>query len=102
MLIKKHGSFYLRNGWPTKCINAVSHEPYIFSPSAEHEAVDELGVGRVMVKAMRYWMNVLGLSSETHNARGVNTQLTDDWDLMGASQKPCDKYRQCNSLVLGI
>lgn len=91
MLIKKHGSFYLRNGWPTKCINAVSHEPYIFSPSAEHEAVDELGVGRVMVKAMRYWMNVLGLSSETHNARGVNTQLTDLAQLIVENDIYCQK-----------
>ena len=91
MLIKKHGSFYLRNGWPTKCINAVSDNEYVFSPNAEHEAVDELGVGRVMVKAMRYWMNVLGLSEETHNQRGVNTQLTNLAQLIAENDIYCQK-----------
>lgn len=91
MLIKKHGSFYLRNSWPTKCINAVIANPYIFSPNSEHEAVDELGVGRVMVKAMRYWMNVLGLSDENHNQRGVYTQLTDLANLIAENDLYCQK-----------
>ena len=55
MQINKHSSFYLRNGWPTKIIDAIPGNPYIFSPANELAAVDSLGVGRVMVKAMRYW-----------------------------------------------
>lgn len=91
MIIKKHGSFYLRNGWATKSINAVINNPYIFSPNSEHEAVDELGVGRVMVKAMRYWMNVLGLSYEVHNQRGVFTQLTDLAKMIHKNDLYCQK-----------
>ena len=91
MLIKKHGSFYLRNGWPTKCINAVSDNEFVFSPNAEHEAVDELGVGRVMVKSMRYWMSVLGLSVEVHNPRGVKTRLTELAELISENDIYCQE-----------
>ena len=60
MQINKHSSFYLRNGWPTKIIDAIPGNPYIFSPANELAAVDSLGVGRVMVKAMRYWAYTTG------------------------------------------
>ena len=52
-----HGSFYIRNGWPTKIIDAMDiqgRSSYIFSPNNELSAVDQIGVGRVMVKALRY------------------------------------------------
>lgn len=52
MQINKHGSFYLRNGWPTKIIDVIIQNKYVFSPANEREAVDALGVGRVMVKAI--------------------------------------------------
>ena len=63
MQISKHGSFYIRNGWPTKIMDAL-REPHIFSPNNELYAVDTIGVGRVMIKAMRYWATVLGIASE--------------------------------------
>ena len=76
MQINKHGSFYIRNGWPTKIIDAITSNPYIFSPNCELQAVDEIGVGRVMIKAMRYWSAVLGLSVETKTPQGVMHSLT--------------------------
>lgn len=54
MVINKHGSFYLRSGWGTKIIQAVEEDDTIFSPSNEQEAVDRIGLGRVMIKALRY------------------------------------------------
>ncbi len=51
MQINKHGSFYIRNGWPTKAIDAITNDAFIFSPNNELNAVDEIGVGRVMIKA---------------------------------------------------
>ena len=71
MQINKHGSFYIRNGWPTKIIDAIKADPYIFTPSSELNAVDTIGVGRVMIKAMRYWAVVLGLSEETKTQNGI-------------------------------
>ena len=80
MQIGKHGSFYIRNGWPTKIIDAMDSQTqssYIFSPNNELDAVDQIGVGRVMIKAMRYWAAVLGITDETKNQQGVEHSLTD-------------------------
>ena len=77
MQINKHGSFYLRNGWPTKIIDVIIQNRYVFSPANEREAVDALGVGRVMVKAMRYWAYATGLTVEDKDQQGVLHSLTE-------------------------
>ncbi len=76
MLLNKHGSFYIRNGWPTKIIDGIQKDGHIFSPNNELTAVDELGVGRVMVKAMRYWTQAIGLSTEEKSQQGIENILT--------------------------
>lgn len=76
MQINKHGSFYIRNGWPTKIIDALSIDKQIFSPNKELEAVDTIGVGRVMIKAMRYWASVSGIATEKKGQQGVFHELT--------------------------
>ncbi len=76
MLINKHGSFYIRNGWPTKIIEAIQADNLIFSPNSELDAVDSIGVGRVMVKAMRYWASSMGISEETKTQQGVLCNLS--------------------------
>lgn len=79
MQINKHGSFYIRNGWPTKIIDTVDEQTqstYIFSPNNELDAVDRIGVGRVMVKALRYWAAVLGITDESKTQQGVMHSLT--------------------------
>lgn len=80
MQVNKHGSFYLRSGWPTKIIDTMdahTHESYIFSPNNELAAVDQIGVGRVMVKSMRYWASVLGITDESKTQQGVLHSLTE-------------------------
>ena len=77
MLLNKHGSFYIRNGWPTKIINAINKDKLIFSPNRELDAVDTIGVGRVMVKALRYWSTALGIAKEEKTTSGVFTSLTN-------------------------
>ncbi len=76
MQINKHGSFYMRSGWVTKIIDAINSDEMIFSPNNELSAVDRIGVGRVMIKAMRYWSIVLGVSNESKVQRGVIHQFT--------------------------
>jgi len=71
MVLNKHGSFYMRSGWGTKIIDAVENDPHIFSPRNEQQAVDELGLGRVMIKALRYWAVVMGLTSEGKDSEGI-------------------------------
>lgn len=49
----RHESFALRYGWLTKGYNAFTADPEIFK---KDEATVELGVGRNMVNAIKYWL----------------------------------------------
>ena len=76
MQINRHGSFYIRNGWPTKIIDAIRTDSHIFSPNNELLAVDTIGVGRVMIKSMRYWATAMGIAAERKDQQGVYHELT--------------------------
>lgn len=89
MQINKHGSFYIRNGWPTKIMDAVSDDALIFSPNKELDAVDDIGVGRVMIKAMRYWATAMGLTVESKTQSGVSHELTELGVLLANSDPYC-------------
>jgi len=82
MVINKHGSFYLRNGWGTKIIQAVETDEMIFSPSNELQAVDKIGLGRVMIRALRYWSNVSGLTKEVKVQGGIKEERQPLFDLI--------------------
>lgn len=90
MVINKHGSFYLRSGWGTKIIQAVEADDMIFSPANEQEAVDSIGLGRVMIKALRYWADASGLTTEEKVQGGIVERRTDLFDLIEAN----DRYFQ--------
>ena len=90
MVINKHGSFYLRSGWGTKIIQAVEADNMIFSPANEQEAVDRIGLGRVMIKALRYWADASGLTTEEKVQGGIAERRTDLFDLLEAN----DRYFQ--------
>ena len=90
IVINKHGSFYVRNGWPTKILDAISNNESIFSPNKELEAVDEIGVGRVMIKSMRYWASALGIAKEHKTSQGVLLKPTP----LGELTKKYDPYFQ--------
>lgn len=90
MVINKHGSFYLRSGWGTKIIQAVEADNMIFSPANEQEAVDRIGLGRVMIKALRYWADASGLTTEEKVQGGIAKRRTDLFDLLEAN----DRYFQ--------
>lgn len=90
MVINKHGSFYLRSGWGTKIIQAVEADDMIFSPANEQEAVDKIGLGRVMIKALRYWADASGLTTEEKVQGGIAERKTDLFDLLETN----DRYFQ--------
>ena len=90
MVINKHGSFYLRSGWGTKIIQAVEADDMIFSPANEQKAVDEIGLGRVMIKALRYWADASGLTTEEKVQGGISEKRTALFDLIEAN----DRYFQ--------
>lgn len=61
--LKGHESFIIRDGWLTKGIKEVHHDPKLFSINS---GADVLGVGTNMAKSIRYWMRTAGLTSESN------------------------------------
>lgn len=82
MIVNKHGSFYMRSGWGTKILHAVNEDAYIFTPTKEQEAIDEIGLGKIMIKALRYWSNAMGLTVELKHGNGIEQQPTSLFDLI--------------------
>lgn len=82
MVVNKHSSFYMRSGWGTKIIKAVDERPYIFSPTNEQMAVDNIGLGRIMIKALRYWSVSLGLTKESKGQEGIIQQKLPLFELL--------------------
>lgn len=79
MRFKAHGSFFIRKGWLGKGLRAIneSQPPYIFNPGNVGLAMDELGLGKNMVGALRYWMKTLGLISENRHDKSMSGEQTD-------------------------
>ena len=79
MEFNKHGSFYVRQSWPMKAVDAIhSGKDNIFSPQNELLAIDELGVGRVMVRSLRYWLRAMKLAEESKDSKGnIQHKLLD-------------------------
>lgn len=61
MAFAKHETFYIRDGWLYKGLTAVADNPNIFLDDA---APEMLGLGKNMVRSLRFWMQASGLSEE--------------------------------------
>ncbi len=96
MIVNKHGSFYMRSGWGTKIIQAVNENDMIFTPSNEQMAIDNIGLGRIMIKALRYWSVALGLTMENKLPEGIQQAPTDLFRILDEN----DKYFQKNGSLL--
>ena len=55
-----HESFPCRYAWLPKAVVALHQRPQIFAD--EREAMSELGVGKNMVRAIRFWILVMGIA----------------------------------------
>jgi len=74
MYFAKHETFHIREGWLTKGLLSIQEEPRIFLDS---HAPQELGLGKNMVRALRFWMQATGLAIETFDA-GLKVQVATD------------------------
>ena len=97
MVINKHGSFYLRNGWGTEIIQAIDEDDMIFTPSNELKAVDNIGLGRVMIKALRYWAEATEIVFENKVQGGIQAQKTELFKLIDARDR---YFQRLGSLLL--
>lgn len=61
-LLVGHSSFYLRNGWIKKGVEYVqkNKDENIFSKN-NIKAIDELGIGSVMVQSLKFWLIMLDI-----------------------------------------
>ncbi len=56
-----HESFAVRYGWLPKLYEAATEDPDLFS--SDERAILTLGLGRNMVKSIRFWGDALGLTT---------------------------------------
>jgi len=74
MYFAKHETFHIRDGWLYKGLKAVQSEPGIF---LEDNAPERLGLGKNMVRALRFWMQATGLTQEQFQDRRRVQTLTE-------------------------
>lgn len=75
MKFRAHDTFFIRKGWLSKGMERVVDKPDLFVDKEENP-MDILGIGANMVKALRYWLQAVGLTSETVSGRRIQA-LTD-------------------------
>ena len=63
MKFRAHDTFFIRKGWLSEGMRCVSNKPDVFVDRNENP-MDVLGIGANMVKALRYWLQVVGLTEE--------------------------------------
>ncbi|WP_446868059.1 DUF4007 family protein [Phormidesmis sp. 146-12] len=64
----RHETFHVRFGWLKKGFDAASHDPEIF---LREDASVRLGVGKNMVRSIRYWCLAFKVLEEQATLRGV-------------------------------
>lgn len=71
-----HGSFYLRSGWVKKGVEYVKEDNSegIFSKN-NIKAVDELGIGSVMVQSLKFWLFVLDIITKENKTFKLKREI---------------------------
>ena len=72
MKFRAHDTFFIRKGWLSKGIERVVAKPDLFIDKNDNP-MDILGLGTNMVKALRYWLQVVGLTEEPASGRRLQT-----------------------------
>ena len=80
MKFRAHDTFFIRKGWLSKGMRCVSNKPDVFIAHDENP-MDVLGIGANMVKALRYWLQAVGLTKEPNSGRRVQS-FTDLGELI--------------------
>ncbi|MGI5997231.1 MAG: DUF4007 family protein [Clostridiaceae bacterium] len=72
MKFRAHDTFFIRKGWLSKGMRNVLANNDVFI-SRENNPMDVLGIGANMVKALRYWLVAVGLTTEPSSGRRLQT-----------------------------
>ena len=96
MKFRAHETFFIRKGWLSKGMKNVSKKPNVFVDKKVNP-MDVLGIGANMVKSLRYWLQVTGLTEES-KGKSREQHLTD----LGACIFEHDRYlEELGTLYLG-
>ena len=72
MKFRAHDTFFIRKGWLSKGMERIVEKPDLFVDKNENP-MDILGIGSNMVKALRYWLQAVGLTEEAAGGRRIQT-----------------------------
>ena len=72
MKFRAHDSFFIRKGWLSKGLKNVMSDSTVFV-RRDVNPMDVLGIGANMVKAMRYWLQAVGLTEEPQSGKRYQT-----------------------------
>jgi hypothetical protein len=64
-----HETFPCRYAWLPKAYNALRENPDLFSN--DHRAMVELGVGKNMARAIRFWVEVMGIAESSNQGQSI-------------------------------
>lgn len=70
MKFRGHETFFIRKGWLTKGMKYVKQNAAVFV-SKDEKPMDVFGIGSNMVKSLRYWMQVAGITEEKKTGKRV-------------------------------
>lgn len=76
MKFRAHETFSIRKGWLHKGMRHVINNPRVFVDK-DINSMDEFGLGANMVKALRYWLQATGLTTENSGGNNRNQELTE-------------------------
>jgi hypothetical protein len=79
MAFAKHETFYIREGWLFKGMAAIKSAEDAGKPPTifmDDHAPEQLGIGQNMVRALRFWMQAVGLTEEKTERQRVQ-RLTE-------------------------
>lgn len=68
MRFRAHDTFFIRKGWLSKGMKHIVEKPDLFVDKNENP-MDVLGIGSNMVKALRYWLQTVGLTEEPKSGK---------------------------------
>ena len=68
MRFRAHETFAIRKGWLHKGMKNIVSSPTVFIDK-EVNPMEKLGLGTNMVKALRYWLQVSGLTYENQKTK---------------------------------
>ena len=88
----KHETFYIRDGWLNKGIQAVEDNQNIF---LESEAPEVLGLGKNMVRSLRFWMQASGITYEER----VENRTAQILTTFGKLVKRFDPYQELDGTL---